>query len=158
FDKAVESMCQISMVLTQVVPSGLLDAYVIDKFAYYGSIEFSNLLFCPSNLVTPINVIKMSESIDPHQILKKKKKHWLVHTPDNIVHYMELAEGVAETEGCFPHTIRPGQLVELEVSFGAVRHHQGGSGHKLLCTLKSVLVLEKELLRVGSVYFPKFVY
>ncbi|KDQ52752.1 hypothetical protein JAAARDRAFT_198089 [Jaapia argillacea MUCL 33604] len=90
FEKAVESMRQISMVLTQAVPSGLLDTDVIDQFAYYGFIEFSNLLFCPSNLVTPVDVINISDDIDPLHILRKKKRHWLVHTPDNVVHYMEL--------------------------------------------------------------------
>ncbi|KDQ57966.1 hypothetical protein JAAARDRAFT_193451 [Jaapia argillacea MUCL 33604] len=148
FEKAMESMQQISMVLTQAVPSGLLDTDIIDQFAYYRSIEFSNLLFCPSNLVTPVNVINISDDIDPLHVLRKKKRHWLVHTPDNVVHYMELNQQARDinsyrhTKTCFPHSIRSGQLVELEVSFGAVRSH---GGHKLLCTLQSILILEQEL-------------
>ncbi|KDQ49432.1 hypothetical protein JAAARDRAFT_200871 [Jaapia argillacea MUCL 33604] len=149
FESAVESMRHISMVLTQAVPSGLLDTDVIDQFAYYGLVEFSNLLLCPSNLVTPIDVIDISNTVDPQCILRKKKRHWLVHTPDNVVHYMKLlrqpsgGDSTCHTATCFPHSIRPGNLVELEISFGAVRSHKGG--HKLLCMLRSILILEEEL-------------
>ncbi|KDQ57388.1 hypothetical protein JAAARDRAFT_130657, partial [Jaapia argillacea MUCL 33604] len=118
-------------------------------------IKFSNLLFTSLNLVKHDNIIALEENIDPHSLVCQKMPRHLVHIHDNMVQYWEKyptwINFPSSFRHCLPHRVHPhnfwtGQLIELEVSFATVPTQKGG--HKLLCTLRSIALLDQELVTV----------
>ncbi|TDL13365.1 hypothetical protein BD410DRAFT_847026 [Rickenella mellea] len=131
------------------VKEGLYDPYKPNYVDHYFTIEASNQFFHRRNRIAQAMPLTFSAEVDPKGILTKAAGQGLVHLEDNSVQYFSKQhmiigeEKICRFEITNPSIFRPGQLVEVQVSF-TIRQVRGR--FKMFIVLRSIAMLSDEHL------------
>ncbi|KAJ6520780.1 hypothetical protein DFH09DRAFT_1426698 [Mycena vulgaris] len=104
----------------------------------------SNRLFTNKTDAPTEQDTEFQNGVDPLNVLQKLKNNDLIHAPDNIVKYFKRVDdkGKVTYEESVPGAYRPGDIVELQVSFVAIK--TAGNKVKVTTRLQAVTLLTNE--------------
>ncbi|KAI0648855.1 hypothetical protein C8Q79DRAFT_904731, partial [Trametes meyenii] len=109
----------------------------------YLTLQFANRYLTPAKHAGNEPEVDLCEVVDPFEVLKPRLRSE-VHIQDNVVEYWE-NNGQGERRGSFrrikPDAIAPGLMVELQITFIAVK--LGRNDYAFLPKLRSICVLNR---------------
>ncbi|TDL13760.1 hypothetical protein BD410DRAFT_686009, partial [Rickenella mellea] len=141
------------------VKEGLYDSYKSSQVNNYITIQASNRFFSRRDQTAQATPLTFSAAVDPKGILSAAGGRGLVHLEDNLVQYYVKheviigEEKISRFESVNPSIFRPGQLVEMQVSF-ALGQVQGR--FKMFIVLRSIAMLSDEHLQVSCLLNRRF--
>ncbi|KAI0340233.1 hypothetical protein BDW22DRAFT_1334836 [Trametopsis cervina] len=144
FNAAGRAIIEIHSYLSSTLPDGSLQAWTPAKDDDSICLEFSNRYFMSGDRVDKLDSIPFTREVDPKGILHGRIQG-LTHTEENEVLYFEKSCSTNPNHSytpCNPVSIRPGQLVELQVAFGTVPISKGR--HIMLSKLRSICIISRQ--------------
>ncbi|TDL15277.1 hypothetical protein BD410DRAFT_732945, partial [Rickenella mellea] len=139
--------------LKMSVKDGLYESYKSNQVDDYFTIGASNRFFSRRDRITQATPLAFSTAVDPKRILSDAAGGSLVHLEDNVVRYYVKQhviigdEKICRFETADPSIFRPGQLVEMQVSFTL---GQSLGKFAMFMVLRSIAMLSDERLVVSN--------
>ncbi|KAI0338187.1 hypothetical protein BDW22DRAFT_1338408 [Trametopsis cervina] len=151
FNTAGRAIIEIHSYLSSTLPDGSLQAWTPAKDEGSICLEFSNRYFMSGDRVDELDSIPFTKEVDPKGILHGHMQG-LAHTEENEVLYFEKSRSMDlktyTYTACHPISIRPGQLVELQVTFGTVPISKGR--HIMLSKIRSICIISRQVQDVSK--------
>ncbi|KAI0039946.1 hypothetical protein FA95DRAFT_1503543, partial [Auriscalpium vulgare] len=114
-------------------------------------LQFSNRYFTNKTQAGNMKSIGFSAQVDPEDILKNAPPQF-VHLEENEVLYYEQIKNENKSQPVYkrlnPAEFRPGHVVEIQCTFASVPLSGSTSKHKMLCQLRAIALLERQLCEV----------
>ncbi|KAA1478959.1 hypothetical protein DENSPDRAFT_788611, partial [Dentipellis sp. KUC8613] len=153
FGEAVAAILAIHRCLGRTYSLEGLRSWICPQFGHFHSLDFSNRYITPTTLVNGEPSVPFSSLVDPAGALLAATQHFGAHLADNEVLYFERLEHSPEDiqyQEVDPAVFRAGQIVQLQVSFTTVPLAGRKGTFQLLCKLRSVAILDRQLQEVST--------
>ncbi|KAA1480130.1 hypothetical protein DENSPDRAFT_789985, partial [Dentipellis sp. KUC8613] len=119
----------------------------------YISLDVGNRYITPNTFTNGESAIPFHPLVDPHGILLEATRDVGSHLADNEVRYFERlhnSSGIASFEDIDPAVFRPGQIVQLQVSFVTVPVAGAKGIYQVTPKLRSIAILDRSLQEVSN--------
>jgi hypothetical protein len=167
-DKSIKLIQEIHHFMSRTFPENQMDNWTPGFYQDYPAIDMANRYMTDRHDMGNVNPIDIPASVDPKGELTKLMGEEYVHLPENQVTYFELVgcDGIYKYSGPIlktrtntyllkqyrnrridPIAFRTGDIVEAQFTFSVVAIL--GKRYKMLLTLRSLMLLDTEPLRVS---------